>query len=165
MELGPGLGTWFSLWGCATFSFCWAGAPWTVGGAGLWLSGTGLGTGSMAPTPCGAAAPRCWQVSHNASPGAWTCWVVLGGSACWVVLGGFFVGGWLLDLWRLIGALPRASLDSRPSSLGSLPGSCSVSFEPELFWLWSEPSLWSVCYGSLWSELLLGLLWWLPPGE
>ena len=30
-----GLGTGFSLWGCVNLSFWWAGAPWTVGGAGL----------------------------------------------------------------------------------------------------------------------------------
>ena len=26
-----GLGTGFSLWGCVSLSFWWAGAPWTVG--------------------------------------------------------------------------------------------------------------------------------------
>ena len=38
---GFGLGIGLSLWGGVTLSFCWAGAPWTVGGAALRVSGSG----------------------------------------------------------------------------------------------------------------------------
>jgi hypothetical protein len=38
---GSGLGTRFFLCGCVILSFCWAGAPGAVGGATLWVSGSG----------------------------------------------------------------------------------------------------------------------------
>ena len=48
--LGSGTSDWFghrvlSLGVCDSLSLCWAGAPCTDGGAGLGLSGTGLGAG------------------------------------------------------------------------------------------------------------------------
>ena len=64
-----------------------------------------------------------------------------------------------------MGSLPLASLVRRTLSSGSSSDACAVSLEPELSCPWPEASLWSVCSGLLCSELLLGLPWWLSPGE